>query len=44
MLRVKPLRRLSAEESMLSDCGAGEDSLESLGVQDQPINLKGNQL
>ena len=25
-LRVGPLRRLSAEELMLSNCGAGEDS------------------
>ena len=30
---------------MLLNCGAGEDSLESLGLQgDQPVNLKGNQL
>ena len=28
-----PQRRLSTEELMLSDCGAGEDSWESLGQQ-----------
>ena len=29
---------------MLSNCGAGEDSWESLGQQDiKPLNLKGNQ-
>ena len=34
---VGPLIRLSAEELMLSNCGAGEDSWESLGLQgDQP--------
>ena len=27
--------RLSAEESMLLNCGVGEDSQESLGLQDQ---------
>ena len=32
-VRVGPLRRLSAEELMLSNCGAGEDSSESLGQQ-----------
>ena len=32
-MRVKPQRRLSAKELMLSNCGAGEDSLESLGLQ-----------
>ena len=30
-----PSRRLSAEELMLLNCGAGEDSWESLGLQDQ---------
>ena len=34
-VRVGPERRLTAEELMLSDCGAEEDSLESLGRQDQ---------
>ena len=44
-MRVGPWRRLNSKELMLSNCGAGEDSLESLGVQgDQPVNLKGNQL
>ena len=33
MLRAGPLRRLSAKELMLSNCGAGEDSWESLGQQ-----------
>ena len=31
--RVGPLRRLSAEELMLSHCGAEEDTGESLGLQ-----------
>ena len=30
-VRVGPQRRLSTEELMLSNCGAGEDSWESLG-------------
>ena len=35
---------LRAKESMLSNCGAGEDTWESLGKQgDQPINPKGSQ-
>ena len=38
------IRKLSAKELMLPNCGAEEDSWESLGVQgDQPVNLKGNQ-
>ena len=37
-VRVGPWRRLNTEELMLLDCGAGEDSWESLGLQgDQPI-------
>ena len=32
-MRNGPLRRLSAEELMLLNCGAGEDSWESLGLQ-----------
>ena len=28
---------------MLSNCGAGEDSCEFLGQQDQTLNTKGNQ-
>ena len=39
-VRVGPLRRLSSEKLMLSNCGAGEDFWESLGLQDDP---KGNQ-
>ena len=36
---------LSTKELTLSNCGAGEDSWETLGLQgDQPVNLKGNQL
>ena len=31
-------RRLSAEELMLSNCGAGEDSRESLGLQGDPTS------
>ena len=32
-VRVGPWRRLSTKELMLSNCGAGEDSRESLGQQ-----------
>ena len=28
---------------MLLNCGVGEDSLESLGLQGEPVHLKGNQ-
>ena len=43
-VRVGLWRRLSTEELMLLNCGVGEDSCESLGLQgDQPINPKGNQ-
>ena len=35
---------MGAIELMLLNCGAGEDSWESLGLQeDQPVNPKGNQ-
>ena len=39
-------RRLSAEELMLLNCGVGEDTWESLGLQwdIKPVNPKGNQL
>ena len=37
------LRKLSAEELMLLNCGVGEDSWESLGLQGDPIHSKGNQ-
>ena len=30
-VRIGPQRKLSIEELMLSNCGTGEDSLESLG-------------
>ena len=43
-VRVGPKRSLSTEELMLSNCGEGEDSSESLGLQvDQPVNPKANQ-
>ena len=36
-------RKLSAEELMLLNCGVGEDSWESLGLQGiQPVHSKGN--
>ena len=36
--------KVEIEELMLSNCGAGEDSQESLGQEgDQPVNPKGNQ-
>ena len=43
-MRVEPQRRLSIEELMLSNRGAGEDSWEFLRLQgDQPANPKGSQ-
>ena len=33
---IGPYRRLSAEELMLLNCGVGEDSCESLGLQGDP--------
>ena len=48
-VRVGSQRRLCAEELMLSNCGSGEDSWESLGLQEhqtsqfKPVNSKGNQ-
>ena len=33
-----PWRRLSTEELMLSNCGTGEDSWESLGLQGDPTS------
>ena len=39
--RVGLWRRLSAEELMLLNCGVGEDSWESLGLQ--PVHSKGDQ-
>ena len=35
-VRVGLCRRLSTEELMLLNCGVGEDSLESLGLQGDP--------
>ena len=43
-VRVGLERKLSAEELMLLNCGVGEDSWESLGLQEvQPDHPKGNQ-
>jgi len=42
-VRVGPLRKLSAEELMLLNCGVGEDSWESHGLQDQASPPKGDQ-
>ena len=42
-VRVGLQRKLSAEELMLLNCGVGEDSRESLGLQEiQPVHPKGN--
>ena len=32
------IKKLSAEELLLSNCGAGEDSWESLGLQGEPTS------
>ena len=41
-VRVGLWRKLSTEELMLLNCGVGEDSLESLGLQgDQPWDFFG---
>ena len=38
-VRVGLQRKLSAEDSMLLNCGAGKDSRESLGLQEmKPVN------
>ena len=43
-VRVGLWRRLSAEELMLLNCGVGEDSWESLGLQEiQPVPSEGDQ-
>ena len=43
-VRVGLWRKLSAEELMLLNCGVGEDSYKSLGLQDiQPVHSKGDQ-
>ena len=35
-------RKLSTKELMLLNCGVGEDSWESLGLQGQPVHAKGD--
>ena len=43
-VNVGPWRRLSAEEPMVLNCGSGEDSWKTLGLQeDQTSQSKGNQ-
>ena len=42
-VRVGLWRRLSAEELMLLNCGVGEDSWESLGLQGDPTNHSDDQ-
>ena len=43
-VRVGLRRRLSTKELMLLNCGVGEDSRESLGLQEiQPVHSKGDQ-
>ena len=37
-VRVGPLRKLSAKELMLLNCGIGEDFLKSLGEQGDPTS------
>ena len=45
-VRVEPQRRFSAEEWILSNYGAEEDSVESPldSKEIKPVNTKGNQL
>ena len=43
-VRVELWRKLSADELILLNCGVGEDSWESLGLQEiQPVHSKGDQ-
>ena len=42
-VRVGLWRKLSAKELMLLNCGVGEDSWESLGLQGHPVCSKGDQ-
>ena len=43
-VRVGPQRKLTIEKLMFLNCGAGEDSWESLGLQEiKSVNPKGNQ-
>ena len=37
-VRVGPQRKLGAEELMLLNCGVGEDSGESLGLEGDPTS------
>ena len=37
-VRVGVKRKMSAEELMLLNCGVGEDSWESVGLQGDPIS------
>ena len=37
------IKKAEAEELMLLNCGVGEDSGKSLGLQGDPVNSKGNQ-
>ena len=37
-VRIGPQRKHSAEELMLLNCGIGEDSQESLGLQGDPTS------
>ena len=44
VMRTGPGRRQNAKELMPSDCGAGEDSWESLDSREiKPVNFKGHQ-
>ena len=43
-MRVGPYRKLNAKELMFLNCGVGEDSCKSFGLQGvKPVNPKGNQ-
>ena len=43
-VRLVPKRRLNTKDLVLWNCGDGEDSWESSGLQgDQPVNQKGNE-
>ena len=42
-VRVGLWRKLSTKELMLLNCGVGEDSWESLGLQGDPVHPKGDQ-
>ena len=43
-VKVRLLRKVSTKELMLLNCGVGEDSFKSLGLQEiQPVHPKGDQ-